>query len=208
VTLLLSILAILIAGVLIVLFTPVRITLEAAGGPRPERVEIWFWSWRIHRWRAGQEKGDTPKPAPKPAPAKRKTAREARPLQDRAGPIFKLLSGPAGRRLLRRMMRSMSFPECRLHIAFGSDDPALTGLFAGPAYAINARLGYDHLRLEPDFMQETLAIDGRLALQTSLARLSGPPLRFLFEPGAARALWALADGPLRRKPRPQTQTPR
>ena len=196
------------ALILIVLFAPLRLTLEGAGGPSPERIEVQFWGWPVYLWRPGQNEERKVARPPKPSKPKRKARRGGVAIRDRVGPLLKLLAGLTGLRLARRMLRSASFPEGRLHIVFGADDPSLTGLVAGPAYAINAHWGGEHLDLEPDFTQPILAFEGRLALQTSLARLSGPPLRFLVEPGALPALWTLANGPAKPKPQPQTQTPR
>ena len=207
-TIVLAILAVLVALLLIVFFTPVRITLDGAGGPRPERFELWLWRWRVYRYRPGEKPRERPERPDKQPKPKCATAEGGLPSGDRIGPIFKLVSGEPGRRLAARMLRSISVLEGRLHILFGLDDPALTGMIAGPAYALNACLGYTHLQLEPDFTQEVFAVDGRITLESSLARLSGPPLRFIFEPGAARALWILANGPAKPKPQPRTQTPR
>jgi hypothetical protein len=208
VSVVLAILAVLIALILIVFFTPVRITLDAAGGPRPERFELWLWGWRVYRWRPGEKPPEQPERPEKEPKPKRETGRGGLPSGDRIGPIFKLLFGKSGRRLAARMVRSISILEGRLHVLFGLDDPAWTGLVAGPAYALNAYLGAAYLELEPDFTEAVFALDGRITVESSLARLSGPPLRFIFEPGAARALWILANGPADPKPQPQTQTPR
>ena len=206
-TIILAILAVLVALALIVFFTPMRITVDGAGGPRPKRFELSIWGWRIYRWRPGETPAERPERPKKTRKAKRRTRKDAMPSRGQIGPIFKLLSGEPGGRLAARMVRSISILEGRLHILFGLGDPALTGMIAGPAYALNAYLGYAHLQLEPDFTEEVFALDGRITLESSLARLSGPPLRFIFEPGAASALWALANGPAKPKPQAQTQTP-
>ena len=208
-TILLTALALLAAFMVIALFTPVRIGLSATGGPRPERVELWFWRWRINQWRPGRkstEKAGRTKAAHKKP--KQKQSKTGLPSRRRIGPIVKMMSGSAGQRLAVRMMRAISIREGRLHILFGLDDPGLTGLAAGPAYAINTLTGYDTLQLEPDFTQAVFVLDGQLRLESSLARLSGPPLRFLFEPGVPRALWILFHGPDKPERQIHTQTPR
>jgi len=208
VTIFLGILAVLAALILIVFITPVRLTLEASGGPLPDRLELALWGLRVYRGRPGvgkSETKDTPAPKRKKKP---KSETSKRPFRERIGPSLKLLAGPPGRRLAARMVRTISIRQGWMHVLFGFEDPSQTGLIAGPAYALNPHLERLNLTLAPDFTRAVFGLDGLIAVETSLARLSGPPLRFLFEPGAIRALWILAAGPPQPKPQAQTQTPR
>jgi hypothetical protein len=207
VTTLLGILAVLAALILIIVITPVRLTLAASGGPLPDRVELALWGVRVYRWRPGEGKAEAQKPStPKPK-AKRESGAASQLSWDRLSPVLKILRGPAGRRLAGRMVRTIQIRQGWMHVRFGFDDPAQTGLIAGAAYALNPQLARINLTLEPDFTEAVFGLNGVIALETSLARLYGPPLRFLFEPGAARALWSLAFGPAQPKPEAQTQTP-
>jgi hypothetical protein len=208
VTILLGILAAITALILILVITPVRLTLAASGGPRPDRVELALWGVRVYRWCPGEGEDEPEGPAaPKPK-EKPGSGASAGPSWDRLSPLLKVLRGPAGRRLAGRMVRTIKIREGWMRVRFGFDDPADTGLIAGAAYALNPPLARLNLMLEPDFTEAVFGLDGLIALETSLARLSGPPLRFLFEPGAAGALWSLAFGPARPAARAQTQTPR
>jgi len=98
-------------------------------------------------------------------------------------------------RLARNMWRQLRIHQLSLHLTFGLDDPADTGLLFGtlaPALILNDRLTRFDLQVQPDFSQPTLLAESRGQLRLIPLTIIGVMIAFLLSPTCWRGLVAAA----------------
>jgi hypothetical protein len=91
---------------------------------------------------------------------------------------------------LRRISGALKVRNFRLHVQFGFDDPADTGMLiaaAAPALWALRNWSEDHFFLEPDFEREVVRADGKVNVRISPIRIMTASLMFLLSPATLRA---------------------
>lgn len=101
-------------------------------------------------------------------------------------------------RFLKRVLGATHF-AANLHLTYGLQDPALTGLIYGAYQAISGCLGVSQLQLTPVFAEELLELTGFVEVRTIPALLSWHALVFVMSSNV-RPLWRGKLVNLRRLP--------
>lgn len=122
------------------------------------------------RWAFGLVRIDltAPQPSPESGPAERETDGERRPKPGSGKWNFVALVRHKGfrRRILRFMgdlWRAVHKEDVDVHVRIGLDDPADTGqlwAFVGPVAGLLANCPETRVRIEPDFVDETVEMNG------------------------------------------------
>jgi hypothetical protein len=97
-------------------------------------------------------------------------------------------------RFLRRILRAVKVRDFRLHVRFGFDDPADTGMLvaaAEPALWVLRTWGAERFFVEPDFDQEIALADGNVDVRIYPLHVITASAMFLLSPPTLRAAKAL-----------------
>jgi hypothetical protein len=183
---LLAVLAVAAAGILGILAIPIDVGINAELAATNKIQVRLGWLFGLVEVNLGGGR-----PRPRRSPKQRKKHR-GRAITFRKVKRVLLAKGlfTAVAQFLRRISGALKVRHFRLHVRFGFDDPADTGMLiaaAAPALWALRNWSEDRFFLEPDFDREVVRADGKVDVRIYPIRIMTASLRFLLSPATLRA---------------------
>jgi hypothetical protein len=184
----------LLAAFVALLAVPVHLQLEADPQTRPHYR--WRASWLFGLVQGDVGGGDERKPTRKKNKKKDKKPSNRRQNARRGMAFVREAGGVARLRVLLADLLAGLHPHVeRMRIELGLGDPADTGrawALLGPVSVLLAQRFDGRVRLEPNFVEPKLVLEGRAQLRVVPLQLIGIVLGYVFAPSTWRGVYAAA----------------
>jgi hypothetical protein len=175
------------------LAVPLGIEIDKAAGRPARKLNVYWWFGRLRvpiRSSAPATAGKAPKAV----------AKKPRPRRDHRAPRVQTIMAFLGSDgliarvawTLRRLAQVFVIKKARLHVRFGLDDPADTGMLYGyvsPLIALCAAAGPDRIVVTPEFAQAEWGYRAQFKAEFVPLRIVAVLLRFVFAREVRAALW-------------------